>query len=81
MRRWQIQDAKTRFSELLEATVEKGPQIITRGGVEMAVLVPIAEWNRLQRAARPTLKDLLLAPEPVFENLVPERHKSQRLMP
>ena len=81
MQRWQIQDAKTRFSELLEATIEKGPQIITRGGVEMAVLVPIAEWNRLQRAARPTLKDLLLAPEPVFENLVPERHKSQRLMP
>ena len=75
---WQVQDAKARFSEFLDATVEKGPQVVTRRGVETAVLVPIEEWNRLQKAARPSLKTLLLSPEARFENLIPERHKSRR---
>jgi len=42
------------------------------------VLVPIQEWNRLQRAARPSLKALLLTPETHFENVIPERHKVRR---
>ena len=78
MASWQVQDAKARFSEFLDATIKKGPQVVTRRGVETAVLVPIEEWNRLQRAARPSLKDLLLAPEPRFEALPRERHKSRR---
>jgi antitoxin Phd len=75
---WQVQDAKARFSEFLDATIEKGPQVVTRRGIETAVLVPIGEWNRLQRAARPNLKDLLLAPEARFENPIPKRHKLRR---
>jgi len=49
MASWQVQDAKARFSEFLDATLKKGPQVVTRRGVETAVLVPIAEW-RLQKA-------------------------------
>ena len=75
---WQVQDAKARFSEFLDATVEKGPQVVTRRGVEMAVLVPIAEWNRLQKAARPGLKALLLAPETRFDTVIPKRGKARR---
>jgi antitoxin Phd len=75
---WQVQDAKARFSEFLDATVEKGPQVVTRRGIETAVLVPIEEWNRLQKAARPGLKALLLSPDARFENLIPERRKSGR---
>ena len=75
---WQVQDAKARFSEFLDATIKKGPQFVTRRGIETAVLVPIDEWNRLQKAARPGLNDLLLAHAVRFENLVPERHKSRR---
>lgn len=78
MSSWQVQDAKSRFSEFLDATIKKGPQVVTRRGIETAVLVPIGEWNRLQKAARPGLKDLLLAPETRFENLIPERHKLRR---
>jgi prevent-host-death family protein len=78
MSSWQVQDAKSRFSEFLDATIKKGPQIVTRRGIETAVLVPIGEWNRLQKAARPGLKDLLLAPETRFENLIPGRHKLRR---
>ena len=75
---WQVQDAKARFSEFLEATIKKGPQIVTRRGVETAILVPIEEWNRLQRAARASLKALLLAPEPRFEHPMPERQRLRR---
>ena len=70
MTSWQVQDAKARFSEFLDATLEQGPQVVTRRGVKAAVLVPIEEWNRLQNAARPSLKALLLAPEGRAENLI-----------
>ncbi len=78
MTSWQVQDAKARFSEFLDATIKKGPQMVTRRGIETAVFVPIDEWKRLQKAVRPTLKDLLLAPEARFENLIPQRHKLRR---
>jgi len=81
MASWQVQDAKARFSELLDAAIEKGPQIVTRRGVETAVLVPIEEWRRLKREARPNLKDWLLAPEPRFEDLVAPRRTFRRRPP
>lgn len=49
MKAWPVQDAKARFSELLEACIADGPQLVTRRGTETAVLVPVAEWRR-QRA-------------------------------
>jgi prevent-host-death family protein len=66
MASWQVQDAKARFSEFLEASLRDGPQTVTRRGVETAVLVPYAYWKRLQET-RPTLKSLLLAAEPRFD--------------
>ena len=75
---WQVQDAKARFSEFLEASLHKGPQIVTRRGVEAAVLVPVSEWRRLQQAARPGLKDVLLADEPRFDPIVPARGRKRR---
>jgi prevent-host-death family protein len=73
-----VQDAKARFSELLDMAIKKGPQVVTRRGVKTAVLVPIEEWERLQKAARPGLKEWLLAPEPRFDDLIPERGKWRR---
>jgi antitoxin Phd len=70
---WQVQDAKARFSEFLDATIKKGPQVVTRRGIKTAVLVPIEEWERLQKAARPSLKEWLLAPEPRFDDIIGKR--------
>jgi antitoxin Phd len=78
---WQVQDAKARFSELLETALKKGPQVVTRRGIEAAVLVPIEEWKRLQRSSRPSVKALLLGPGPRFENLIPDRRKLRRRKP
>lgn len=80
-RRWPVQDAKARFSELLEASLAEGPQIVTRRGVEAAVLMPIDRWRQLERAARPTLKDLLLTEVPRAEIPVPARHSRRRRPP
>jgi antitoxin Phd len=81
MASWPVQDAKARFSELLATCLKEGPQVVTRRGAEAAVLVPVAEWRRLQRAARPTLKELLLAPAPRGELELPARGKLRRRVP
>lgn len=66
-RLWPMQVAKERFSELLEASLDEGPQILTREGVEIAVLVAFEEWRQLQSSQRPTIKELLLAESPRAE--------------
>lgn len=81
MRAWAVQDAKARFSELLEASLTEGPQLVTRRGAEAAVLVPVAEWRRLQRSARPSLKELLLVDVARAEIPVPGRGGRRRRAP
>jgi len=80
---WPVQDAKAHFSELLDTCVKDGPQVVTKRGVETAVLVPIEEWRRVEKRATPTLKDWLLAPEPRFELPEPKwrRHLKPRTLP
>jgi antitoxin Phd len=78
---WQVQDAKARFSELLDTTLEKGPQIVTRRGIAAAVLVPIDEWQRMQAAARPGLKALLMAAPGRVSILGAERGHFRRRQP
>jgi len=80
MKAWPVQDAKARFSELLEACMKDGPQLVTRRGTDMAVLLPVEEWRRLSRTARPTLKEWLLAPSGRDDIPVPDR-KGYRLRP
>ena len=75
---WQVQEAKARFSEMLETSLADGPQIVTKRGVEAAVLVPIEEWRRLVRMTKPNLKELLLAPEPRTDELTPPRRELPR---
>ncbi|HEV8239709.1 MAG TPA: type II toxin-antitoxin system Phd/YefM family antitoxin [Thermoanaerobaculia bacterium] len=80
-RRWPVQEAKARFSELLEASLKEGPQIVTRRGVEAAVIVPVEEWRRLQDSARPTLKELLLAESARARFSIPARRQWRRRRP
>jgi prevent-host-death family protein len=78
MKIWPVQDAKAKFSEFLDASIEDGPQIVTRRGIEAAVLVSAAEWRRLQQSARPTLKELLLSDDARIDIPVLERGKARR---
>lgn len=56
---WQLQQAKTRLSELIEEAQVKGPQIITRHGAERAVLLSISDYRSLV-AHKPDFKAYLL---------------------
>ncbi len=51
---WQVQEAKAKYSELLDKALREGPQVVSRRGVAAAVLVPIDEWVRLKKRAQPT---------------------------
>jgi prevent-host-death family protein len=56
---WQVQEAKSRLSELIEEANSKGPQIITRHGTERAVILSAADYRALT-AHKPDLKTYLL---------------------
>jgi prevent-host-death family protein len=58
--RWQLQEAKQRFSELVRHARAHGPQVVTKHGEEVAVVVSIEEYRRLTDDL-PSFKDLLLA--------------------
>ena len=59
MATWQVQEAKTRLSEVIEEAHSKGPQVITRHGAERAVILSIADYRALT-ARQPDLKAYLL---------------------
>jgi prevent-host-death family protein len=46
--RWQLQEAKQRFSELIRSVEADGPQVVTRHGEEVAVVISIAEYRHLR---------------------------------
>ena len=60
---WQIQEAKQRFSEMIRAVRHEGPQVITRHGEEVAVVVDIAEYHRLTRPVADLAAILLGGPK------------------
>jgi len=81
MQTWPVQDAKARFSEFLEKCLTEGPQMVTRRGVEAAVLVPADEWRRLEAAAKPSLKQLLLSDQARGDIPLPVRGRGRRRAP
>ncbi len=46
---WQLQDAKNRFSEVVDDALTHGPQIVTRHGREVVVILAIEEYRRMKR--------------------------------
>ena len=63
---WQVQEAKQRFSEVLRAVANEGPQTITRHGEEVAVIIDIKLYRKLTGPKR-DFKEVLLGP-PYFDD-------------
>jgi prevent-host-death family protein len=62
-RSWSVQDAKNRFSEVVEAA-RHAPQTVTKHGKPAVMVVDVAEYERLRRLERaqaPSFADVLLA--------------------
>lgn len=57
---WQLQDAKNRFSEVVDEALRSGPQTVTRRGEPVVVVVSIDTWRKLE-PTRPSLKEHLRA--------------------
>jgi antitoxin Phd len=61
---WTLQDAKNRFSAVVDAALAGVPQKVTRRGQWVSVVLSAAEYERLLRleqVSAPSLGDLLLA--------------------
>lgn len=75
MKTWQVKEAKARFSELVRASQEEGPQVVSHHGKPTAVVVPIAQWEQLQQQQPRSLKEFLLSSGPRFDLELPPRGK------
>lgn len=60
---WQVQEAKQRFSELVERAAAEGPQIVTKHGRETVVVLEIGEYRRLLGAPMDFKEFLLSVPK------------------
>ena len=69
---WQLQEAKQKFSELVRRTLEEGPQVVTRHGEEVVVVVPAEEFRRTSGEKMDFKEYLMSAPEGL-ELIIPER--------
>ena len=81
MKAWPVQDAKARFSELLETCLREGPQLVTRRGEKAAVLVSAEEWEKLKRYKPANLKEWLLTDFARGDLNIPSRRKWRRRPP
>ena len=57
MRRWKLEDAKNRFSELVRRAEAHEPQLVTRNGREVVVVLSVEDYARL--AGRESLVEFL----------------------
>lgn len=69
---WQLQEAKNRLSELIDRALAEGPQVITRRGIEVAVVLPIAGYRKLVTPTQ-RLGDFLMSSPLRGSGLVVER--------
>jgi antitoxin Phd len=72
---WQLQDAKSKFSEVVERALVQGAQIVTRRGKKAVVVMPFEEYERLTRQSGSLAKFLLASPLAGLELSI-ERDKS-----
>ncbi|MEO3870228.1 type II toxin-antitoxin system Phd/YefM family antitoxin [Nonomuraea sp. B12E4] len=59
--KWQLQEAKQRFSEVVRKAHDEGPQIVTRHGRDVAVILDMEEYRQLKRRNQPDFKEFLLS--------------------
>lgn len=56
---WKLQDAKAKFSQVVENALKVGPQYVTRRGKDAVVILSVKEYQKIT-SPKPTLKDFLL---------------------
>jgi antitoxin Phd len=77
MRTWQLQEARSRFSELVSAALAGDPQRVTRHGKAAVIVVSEADWEEVTRKI-PSF-GRLLAQSPLDPEDLPKRHPARAL--
>jgi prevent-host-death family protein len=73
---WQLQEAKAKFSELVQKALDEGPQTVTRHGKDTVVVLSSEAYRKLQEG-KPNLKQVLMSgPEGELE--LPPRAVQER---
>src|SRR5205823_3918405 len=67
---WQLQEAKQKFSEVVRRAIDEGPQVVTRHGDEIVVVLSMEEYRRITK--KPDLKELLLSGPKLDNDVVDE---------
>ncbi len=57
---WQLQEAKQKFSQVVQRAIDEGPQVVTRHGRDVVVIVSAGEFQRLTKS-KPDFKEFLLS--------------------
>lgn len=70
--RWQLQEAKARFSQVVRKALEEGPQTVTRHGEDVVVVLSAAEFEKMIKPER-SLKELLTSMPEVDLELPPRK--------
>lgn len=73
MSRWQLQHAKQQFSRVVDLARREGPQLVTRNGKEVAVVIDVDEYRRLRSDGGDFKRFLLSVPH--VDELPIERSK------
>ena len=60
---WHVQEARRRFGELVRRALDEGPQIVTRRGEEVVVVISARDYRRLTGSPRDFAEFLLAAPD------------------
>ena len=64
---WQLQEAKARFSELVNEVTKDGYQTITKNGHPVVVVISIREFEKLQASKDSILDFFLESPFPELD--------------
>ncbi|MEW1847794.1 type II toxin-antitoxin system Phd/YefM family antitoxin [Nonomuraea angiospora] len=73
--KWQLQEAKQHFSEVVRKAHDEGPQIVTKHGKDVVVILDMAEYRQL-KGTQPDFKEFLLSEPDWPDDLEFERDKS-----
>ena len=68
---WQLQDAKNRFSEVVERAMKDGPQTVTRHGKPAVIIISAADYEKSQASRKSLIELLRECPEDLGEIVRP----------
>lgn len=74
-KQWQLQEAKNKFSEVVDKAIDEGAQVITRRGIEVAIVLSYAEYRQMI-ASKKKISEFFRESPLVEEDLNLSRDKS-----